>query len=125
MTFTAGTAPLPACGGVFHGPEAPGKSVSLDPPAPIYEVRVDLGVRVPMRDGVELATDVYRPVGVMTEMPTIMIRTQYGKAPYRPPEARKKAAMIFAGQGYAVVVQELRGLFDSGGFLRLGRIRYG
>ncbi|RWA57681.1 MAG: hydrolase, partial [Mesorhizobium sp.] len=70
-------------------------------------------------DGVELATDVYRPIGYPGELPSILIRTKYGKADYRLPEPSKPVAMTFAAQGYAVVVQELRGLFDSGGHFAL------
>ncbi|MER8480841.1 CocE/NonD family hydrolase [Mesorhizobium sp. M1163] len=87
--------------------------------APRYEVVLQTGLRVPMRDGVELATDVYRPVGYPGEVSSILIRTKYGKAAYRPPQPSNPAAMTLAAQGYAVVVQELRGLFDSGGHFAL------
>jgi len=33
-------------------------------PAPKYEVDIEKDVMVPMRDGVKLATDIYRPRGV-------------------------------------------------------------
>ncbi|RWO94430.1 MAG: CocE/NonD family hydrolase [Mesorhizobium sp.] len=72
-----------------------------------------------MRDGVELATDIYRPAGYPGKLSTILIRTKYGRPPYRLPEPSKPVAMMFAAQGYAVVVQELRGLFDSGGHFAL------
>ncbi|WP_164748150.1 CocE/NonD family hydrolase, partial [Mesorhizobium sp. M1A.F.Ca.IN.022.05.2.1] len=86
---------------------------------PRYEVVLQTGLRVPMRDGVELATDVYRPSGSPDKLSSILIRTKYGKADYRLPEPSKPVAMMFAAQGYAVVVQELRGLFDSGGHFAL------
>ncbi|RYF44454.1 MAG: CocE/NonD family hydrolase, partial [Comamonadaceae bacterium] len=89
-------------------------------PTPQHEVTLEPDLRVRMRDGVELATDIYRPVGVTGALPTILIRTQYGKSPYRPPEFKKTQPGIFAGQGYTVVVQELRGLFNSGGSYALG-----
>lgn len=89
------------------------------PLVPRYEVVLQTGLRVPMRDGVELATDFYRPLGYPGKLSTILIRTKYGKAAYRLPEPRYPEAMMFAAQGYAVVVQELRGLFDSGGHFSL------
>ena len=79
------------------------------PPSPRYEVRVEDNVRVPMRDGVRLATDLYRPAGLDGKRPAIMIRT---------PDDRKSqaaAARMFAGQGYIVVVQDVRGKYDSEG----------
>ncbi|RWD74485.1 MAG: CocE/NonD family hydrolase [Mesorhizobium sp.] len=89
------------------------------PLEPRYEVVLQTGLRVPMRDGVELATDVYRPLGYTGKLASILIRTKYGKAAYRLPEPTRPVAMMFAAQGYAVVVQELRGLFDSGGHFAL------
>ena len=50
-------------------------------PPPIYSV-ADIAVRremVPMRDGVRLATDVYRPT--TGSAPAILIRTPYNKDP--------------------------------------------
>ncbi|RUX18517.1 CocE/NonD family hydrolase [Mesorhizobium sp. M7A.F.Ca.US.001.04.1.1] len=92
----------------------------IKPPTPRYEVVLQTGLRVPMRDGVELATDLYRPIGYTGELGSILIRTPYGKTPYRcPVEPRHKVARMFAGQGFAVLVQELRGVFDSGGVFTL------
>jgi predicted acyl esterase len=39
---------------------------------------VDTGVRVPMRDGVELDTSIWRPVGA-GPWPVSLVRTRYGK----------------------------------------------
>jgi uncharacterized protein len=71
---------------------------------------------VPMRDGVRLSTDIYRPAGVREPLPVILIRTPYNKRGYRqdstnPPDA----AYLFAGQGYVVLVQDTRGRFESEG----------
>src|SRR5437016_3890745 len=38
---------------------------------------VDRKVMMPMRDGVRLATDIYRPKGAATKAPTIFVRTPY------------------------------------------------
>ena len=66
-------------------------------------------VRVPMRDGVELLTDVYRPIA--GSRGTILIRTPYGRA---TPIALISAG-FYAGHGYRVVNQSCRGTFGSGG----------
>ncbi len=81
-----------------------------------YEVEVERALMVPMRDGVRLATDVYRPKGMAGALPTILMRTPYDKSAYRgaatPPS-------FFASHGYAVVVQDVRGKFASEGEFRV------
>ena len=62
-------------------------------------------VRVTMRDGIRLATDVYRPPG--DRAPAIALRTPYGR---RTLEA---TFLTLAGAGYAVVAQDCRGTGDS------------
>ncbi|MCX5684784.1 MAG: CocE/NonD family hydrolase [Planctomycetota bacterium] len=65
-------------------------------------------VMVPMADGVKLATDVYLPPGD-GPFPVILTRTPY---------SRTKAAMggvAVLTQGYACVLQDMRGRFDSEG----------
>jgi len=59
-------------------------------------------------DGMKLATDVYLPVET-GRYPVILVRTPYFRGNF------KKNAAAFAGQGYAVVVQDCRGKFDSDG----------
>jgi putative CocE/NonD family hydrolase len=76
------------------------------------DVQVDRGVAVRMRDGVELATDVYRPAGGNTAIwPVVLERTSYDRA--RPDLV--ESATLFARRGYAFVLQDCRGRFDSGG----------
>jgi predicted acyl esterase len=65
--------------------------------------------RVPMADGVKLATDVYLPSKGKAPYPTILIRTPYNKA------SMKGIAANLGPQGYAVVVQDMRGRFESEG----------
>ncbi len=89
-----------------QGPLAPGQ------PAPRYEVDLRESLWVPMRDGVRLSTDLYVPKGVGDRLPVIMIRTPYDKRPHRRADS---AARMFAGQGYAVAVQDVRGKFESEG----------
>ena len=77
---------------------------------PAHRVRSMLGVPVPMRDGVRLATDVYLPEGG-GRFPVILIRTPYNKNN----EAEVADAIFFASRGYAVAIQDCRGRFDSEG----------
>src|SRR5262249_13604875 len=46
---------------------------------PTYQVRVEKNVRIPMRDGVTLAADIYRP-DVNGKFPVLLLRTFYGRA---------------------------------------------
>ena len=79
-------------------------------------VAIQADVMVPMRDGVKLATDVYLPardgVPLAERLPAILMRTPYNKSPGdRPPSD----ALYFAGHGYAVVFQDVRGRYKSEG----------
>jgi uncharacterized protein len=78
-------------------------------PSPRYSVRVETNVRVPMRDSIRLATDLYIPEGAGDRLPAILIRTPYNR------KVRTESARMFAGQGYVVAVQDVRGKFDSEG----------
>ena len=46
-------------------------------PQPRFEVHTDPSVMVPMRDGVQLSTDVYVPVISELRLPSILIRTPF------------------------------------------------
>ena len=74
---------------------------------------VDRDVPVPMRDGVVLRADVYRPAGGKAS--AVVFRTGYNKS--RPASVSGDfLPMISALEaGYAFVVQDLRGRFASGG----------
>jgi len=85
---------------------------SAERPRPRYEVDLRESVWVPMRDGVRLSTDLYVPRNAGERLPVIMIRTPYDKRSHRRTDS---AARTFAGQGYAVAVQDVRGKFESEG----------
>lgn len=88
------------------------------PPRPVYKVRVERSVMVPMRDHVRLSTDLYFPEGVAGKLPTVLIRTPYDKKHfYRNEDAEPYwvGPYIFAGQGYVVAVQDVRAKFESEG----------
>lgn len=87
-------------------------SAKYAPPAPKFTVEVRKNVMVPMRDSVHLATDIYMPVGAGEKLPVIVIRSPYNKETYRGGTA---SATFFAGQGYAAIVQDTRGKFQSEG----------
>ena len=79
--------------------------------------------RVIMRDGVRLATDIYRPDGA-GPLPVLLERTPYGKdaetrrehtVAHPKPRRRSEVAGQFSEQGYVVVVQDCRGRFESEG----------
>lgn len=68
-------------------------------------------VAVPMRDGVVLRADVVRPAGP-GPFPVLVYRTPYGKSPAQ--EGYDTFARAVA-RGYAVVIQDVRGRYASGG----------
>ena len=72
-------------------------------------IEQQLDVRIPMRDGVRLSANIFRPAGA-GPLPALLVRTPYGKgsgltAAYRP----------FVEHGYAVVLQDVRGRHQSEG----------
>jgi putative CocE/NonD family hydrolase len=76
----------------------------------VTTVLVEHDIRVPMRDGVTLAADLYRP-DVGTSVPALLTRTPYGpvmaQSAYEPER--------LARAGFAVLVQHCRGRFGSEG----------
>jgi putative CocE/NonD family hydrolase len=84
-----------------------------------YEVGMMHNVMVPMRDGVRLATDIYRPArnGQLVEgrFPVVLGRTPYNKAGGPGPS---RAAINFVRNGYIYINQDLRGRYASEGTFR-------
>ncbi len=86
------------------------------PPAR-YEVGVERDIPVAMPDGAVLRTDRYWPQ-TPGPYPTVLVRTPYGRgleAPGFNGLGMIIAAQVFASRGFAVVVQTVRGRFDSDG----------
>ena len=85
-------------------------------PPPLNRVRVETDLAVTMPDGVKLATDVYLPVG-KGKYPAILMRSPYGRRGQYSVFGHLQAffAQRFAERGYAVIVQDVRGRFGSGG----------
>lgn len=72
-------------------------------------ILIEKNIMVPMRDGILLATDVYRRANDAA-VPALVVRMPYDKERYVSPEM-----MTFVKAGYAVVVQDTRGRFASQG----------
>ena len=83
---------------------------------PSYEVMVEKDIMVVMRDGVRLATDVYRPAlngrPLQRPFPVLLQRTPYNKEADRMAEE----ARYFCQRGYVVVLQDNRGRYKSEGY---------
>lgn len=71
------------------------------------DIRVET-LAVPMRDGVRLATDIYRDPA-QDKSPVVLMRTPYDKKHAKPIAER------FAAAGYVAIVQDCRGKFASEG----------
>jgi len=76
---------------------------------PVYSVIEELDVRVTMRDGVRLSTNIYRPDTEGT-FPALLLRTPYGNG-----GKEHRSGHYFAERGYIFVTQDCRGRFESEG----------
>jgi putative CocE/NonD family hydrolase len=92
------------------------------------EIAAETDVMIAMRDGVKLATDIYRPArngkAVDGKFPVILERTPYGKTNASrsevdrgetKPRLRPEVAEIFVRSGYIVIYQDCRGRHASEG----------
>jgi len=70
----------------------------------------DWNTRVPMRDGIELSADIYRPAGGGRRT-TLVARTPYNKNTAE----QQERAEAYAASGYNFVHQDVRGRGDSDG----------
>ena len=74
------------------------------------KMKMMMGIKVPMRDGVELTTDIYLPEDKLP-CPIILQRSPYNSNV----EASVKEAVYLVKEGYGVVLQDVRGRWDSDG----------
>ena len=79
------------------------------PPASSNNVDMQWGVKIPMRDGVNLNATVYQPHGQKEALPVIFTFTPYIGDSYTD------RAMYFAGHGYVYALVDVRGRGNSGG----------
>ena len=79
-------------------------------------VRVERNLRVPLRDGLTLAADHYYPTR-LGDYPTVLMRTPYarGRTAHFFGLRSERVGWLLAGQGYHVVIQDVRGRFGSQG----------
>src|ERR1700761_1806762 len=106
-----------------------GATIALKPAISAEEDMIlESGVMVRMRDGVRLATDIYRPAkggkALPGAFPVILERTPYGRNVVSRSElsvaepvakSRAEVARFFVKQGYVVVYQDCRGRYGSEG----------
>ena len=79
--------------------------------SPITDYTVEKGIRVPMRDGVDLVADHYAPTDDTSVVGTLLARSPYGRGfPFSTLYGR-----LYAARGYHVVLQSVRGTPGSGG----------
>ena len=94
-------APLPAAAGSLSAQD----SLRAD------RARVDTAVAVPMRDGVVLRADVWRPAAG-ERFPVLVYRTPYNR---RKAAVESGVTQAAVARGYAVVLVDVRGRYGSGG----------
>ena len=77
---------------------------------PIHDVRFLYDLKTPMRDGVRLSTDLYLPTGG-GRFPVMLLRTPYESTR----DQHVDWAIWWARRGYAALIQDCRGKFESEG----------
>jgi len=82
---------------------------------PTFQVSAESDILVPMRDGVRLATDLWRPAGADGKpaegrFPVILTRTPYDKK-----SGGDRIARYYAERGYVYIAQDTRGRYASEG----------
>jgi putative CocE/NonD family hydrolase len=82
-----------------------------------FGVAIEKNVMIPMRDGVRLAADLYRPARdgkpAGGRFPAVLTRTPYDK------NGANAEGRYYAGRGYVVVANDVRGRYASDGTWRL------
>ncbi len=96
---------------------------------PVYKVKVRETVFIPMRDGVRLAADIYRP-DTEGKFPALLALCVYGKdlqvLPVKQPQGRENSLVwdgtmesgnteYFVSRGYVHIIADVRGCGDSEG----------
>jgi uncharacterized protein len=84
-----------------------------------FSITVEKSAPMEMRDGVLLRADIYRP-GDKERHPAIFMRSPYNRSMTLDFSFVNLIEVVTAG--YALVVQSLRGTYDSGGVMGLGDV---
>ncbi len=74
-----------------------------------FSVREELDVKVAMRDGIRLSTNIYLP-DAPGSFPVILVRSPYGNG-----GKGNREGHFFAGHGYVYISQDTRGRYESEG----------
>ncbi len=87
---------------------------AADPPpclaqAPLTTAALEMHVHIPMRDGAYLNATLFRPIGIATPVPTVVMITPYAG------DASHPSGSYFARHGLAYVIVDSRGRGDSSG----------
>ena len=94
-------------------PKAPERS------EPIFTIQEETDVYIPMRDGVKLAADVFRPSAPGQKFPALLAVSPYTRQLQRTvvPSLQNEAGLpeFWVPRGYAHIVVDVRGTNDSGG----------
>ena len=89
---------------------ANGKENDYEVSRPEYDVMMEMNVKIPMQDGINLATDIYRP-HAEGKFPVVLVRTPYGSER----KSFSDKGKFYAQRGYVYAVQDCRGKYDSEG----------
>ncbi len=99
------------------GPPVRGQGPTVSNRTAAFDVVVEKELKIPMRDGVRLAADLYRPAQdgrpVEGRFPALLTRTPYDK------NGAKAEGQFYAARGYVVVANDVRGRYGSEGTWRL------
>jgi uncharacterized protein len=85
----------------------------------VNSIKIEKSVPMTMRDGVSLRADIYRP-GDRQKHPALLMRSPYHRGMTLDFSFLNLIETITAG--YALVIQSLRGTYDSGGVMTLGDV---
>lgn len=87
-----------------------GRTVDEDVGSFSQDFVVEMNIMIPMRDGIRLAADIYRPASD-GKFPVVLVRTPYGSENKNYSDRGK----FFVEHGYVFAVQDCRGKYDSEG----------
>ena len=76
-----------------------------------YQVKIKINVKVPMRDGINLSADIYRP-DAPGKFPCLLLRTDWGN---NIGPLKVSWGLYFAHRGYGVALVDVPGGYDAEG----------
>jgi putative CocE/NonD family hydrolase len=103
---------LPLCLAIGLAITPPLHAENAAPPTGVkqeQQVQFQWGVKIPLRDGIELNGTLYRPLDQKDPLPCVFTLTPYISASYHP------RGMYFAANGYVFATIDVRGRGNSGG----------